>query len=245
MRILITRPLADAEKTARRLILLGHEPILSPVSRLEILSPALTLSPAPDALIITSRNTVRALARHPQRAELHALPVLAVGHSTAQLARQHGFCDITTAEGTAASLVKLIVRQCASGAHLLYLAGRDRAADIASALTAHGITTETREVYAAVAEPDLDDRAASLIETRSIDAVLHYSARGAALFLQHINRSQALQEGARHCAHLCFSAQVATALKPLGVQTVLIAQRPDEDSLMDLLPSLARLNRDE
>lgn len=245
MRILVTRPAADAELTAARLMELGHEAVLSPVSRLHVLRPVLALALQPDALIVTSRNAIRALDGHAQRAELLNVPLLAVGRSTAELAQARGFASVVAAAGTASSLIELAVTSLSKGKSALYLAGRDRAADVAGALNNHGIATDTVIIYEAIAEDGLTALAAERMANGDLDAVLHYSARGASLFLEHVRSSSACEIAARACAHLCLSAKVATALKPLGAETVLTAHQPDEDSLMDLLPSLARLNRHE
>ena len=61
MRILITRPQAEAERTAARLIALGHEPVIAPVLRIERTEDT-PPSGSFDALIVTSVNAVPALA---------------------------------------------------------------------------------------------------------------------------------------------------------------------------------------
>ena len=60
MRVLVTRPREQGERTAERLLALGHEPFCAP-----LLTIRPTLQPAPsggfDALIVTSANAIATL----------------------------------------------------------------------------------------------------------------------------------------------------------------------------------------
>ena len=59
------------------------------------------------AVLITSANGARAVAAHPRRGELTALPVLAVGQASAAAARAAGFADVTSADGDGGDLARL------------------------------------------------------------------------------------------------------------------------------------------
>jgi hypothetical protein len=135
MRLLITRPEPDNERTATTLRALSHEVMLAPLLRIEAIGDADLGAPPWAAILLTSANGARAIAGHPRRGELMELPVLAVGESTAIAARAAGFGDVTSADGAARDLVRLAVaRFAASLLPLLYLAGEDRTADLAGEL---------------------------------------------------------------------------------------------------------------
>src|SRR5690606_6844315 len=104
-------------------------------------------------VLVTSANAVRALAGRGDVSELAGLiglPVVAVGQGSAEAARQAGFVDVTSADGDAADLVRRAAARFAGARHpLLYLAGTHRAADVAAALSPHGIKVHTVAVYEA------------------------------------------------------------------------------------------------
>src|SRR5436190_1474270 len=74
---------------------------------------------------------------------------LAVGRRTAEAACRAGFPEVISADGSAGELAKLAGRRFAPGKRLLYLAGTDRARDLAGELASAGITVRTVEIYRA------------------------------------------------------------------------------------------------
>ena len=93
MRLLVTRPEPDNARTAAALRAKGHEVVLAPLLHIESVIGADFGAPPWAAILLTSSNGARALADHPRRGELLALPVLAVGRSSADAARAVGFAD--------------------------------------------------------------------------------------------------------------------------------------------------------
>ncbi|WP_188407744.1 uroporphyrinogen-III synthase [Agaricicola taiwanensis] len=236
----MTRPRADAERTARRLRGLGHDAVVSPVMAITACRPRpdiAALAP-PDLVLVTSVNALRVLADHPDRHLLLERPLLAVGRRTATVARRQGFRHVDAAEGDAVSLIEQAKAKLPKGGRALHLAGRDRAADLAAALAPSGIDVDLAVLYEAQSIPHLTERADKLLRAGALHAILHFSTRSAALFLAQLQGDVNLVEKAALLSHLCLSSKVATALKPLGAKTVLIAQRPEERALIDLLPRL-------
>src|SRR5680860_747701 len=86
MRVLVTRPEFDATREAEALTARGHEPVLAPLLAIEFL-PGVSLDlDGAQALIVTSRNALRALAAHAELKQALALPLFA-GGATAWLRR--------------------------------------------------------------------------------------------------------------------------------------------------------------
>src|SRR5674476_1198200 len=170
MRIAVTRPQADGERSATALRARGHHVLVAPLLRVGPV--AADLAGGWAAVIITSANALAALAAHPARAALSKLPVFAVGRRSADAARAAGFSDVTSAGGDVRDLVRLIA-ECHDDAKgpLLYLAGEDRAADLIGELSTHGIAAEMAVVYRAAAVPFSDALIAAL-EAGEVDAVL-------------------------------------------------------------------------
>ena len=232
MRVLITRPLPEGERTAKALRAKGHDVLLAPLMQVRPV-PAV-LAGNWSAVIITSANALRVLTAA-QLAPLLKLPLYAVGERSADVARDAGFREVRSAQGDAKALIRLIDERYANeSAPHLYLAGVDRAADIEGALAGKGIKVATVEVYRTMTTgfpPEL----IAAIEQNKVDAVLHFSQRSADNFMIGA-RTAGLVAQALALKHLCLSAQVAEPLTAAGAPNVVAARRPDEASLLALLP---------
>jgi uroporphyrinogen-III synthase len=231
VRLLITRPEPDGARTAAALRARGHEAVLAPLLRIEPVAAALGRGPW-DGVIMTSANAARALATHPCRAEIVGLPAFVVGRRTGEAARKVGFAQVTSADGDADDLVRLI-RQQPTGAHLLYLAGADQATDLAAALGGKSTRVDTVVVYRAVTETRLPDDVTRAVANGTIDGVLHFSVRSAAAFVAALDAA-----GLRKALALpqfCLSAEVAKPLAAAGASDLRVAARPDEAALLELI----------
>src|ERR1043166_9092920 len=100
MRLLITRPEADAARTAQALRASGHEVLAAPLLRIEPVDADFGASF--DAVLFTSANAARALMSHPRRRELTQCACLTVGDRSAHAARAAGFARVESADGALA-----------------------------------------------------------------------------------------------------------------------------------------------
>ena len=180
---------------------------------------------------MTSANAARALATHPRRAELVALPAFVVGRRTGEAARETGFDQITSADGDADDLVRLIKRQSATA--LLYLAGADQATDLAAALSGGSTRLDTVVVYRAVTEARLPDDVRTALASGAVDGVLHFSARSAAAFVAALAAADLRTPLA--LPQFCLSSEVARPLVAAGAPDLRVAARPDEAGLLALV----------
>ncbi|HMF23685.1 MAG TPA: uroporphyrinogen-III synthase [Pseudolabrys sp.] len=228
MRVVVTRPQADSERTASALRSKGHEVLVAPLMKVEAVAADLSGNWA--AVAITSANAPVAISAHPRGKALFALPLFAIGQRSAETARQAGFTDVTPAGGDVRDLVRTLTDADAKGP-LLYLAGKDRAADLIGELSARGIAAEMRIVYRTVTTP-FPPELIRAFKAGDVDAVLHFSRRSAENYLAGA-RGAGIAGPALAVRHLCLSAQVAEPLAAAG--RVAIARRPDEASLIELL----------
>lgn len=235
MRILVTRPAPDAERTIAALRERGHETLHAPLLCIEAM-PEAAIGPGPwDALLLTSANAVRAIEPHPRFHDLTSLHVIAVGPRTAAAAREAGFPEVVSAEGDEASLVaRVIAEYQGRNLRFLYLAGEHRAGDIAGKLAACGFQVETVVVYRAAAAGELPPAVVEALSTRTVDAALHYSPRSAETFVKALN-AKGLGPEAAQLVHFCLSAQVAAPLSAAGLTNIKVASRPTEEDLLELL----------
>jgi uroporphyrinogen-III synthase len=235
MRLLVTRPEPDNERTAATLRAKGHDVLLAPMLRIEAVpnidlgSPSLSAVPW-SGVLLTSANGARALAVHPRHGELLALPVLAVGQASADVARAAGFADVTSADGDADDLVRLAAARFAgSRGPLLYPAGEDRSRDLAGALSAKGIGVHTVVAYRAVAAKDFPPEVRAALAQGRIAGVLHFSRRSVDGYLAC---SRTMQREALAPMHYCLSDRAAGPLRLAGAARIAVSAHPDEASLI-------------
>jgi uroporphyrinogen-III synthase len=234
MRLLLTRPEPDAERTALTLRARGHVVLTAPLLQIEPMEVALGERPCA-GLLMTSASAARMMARHPDLSGLLSHPVFVVGAHTAAMARSAGFADVTSADGDARDLARLVARRFAgSSAKLLYLRGRDTAGDLAGALIRDGLDIESVAIYEAKAVQRFPAPAEEALRAGTIDAVLHFSRRTAQTYLACADALGGRQWALRP-AHYCLSAQVAAPLIDAGAAVVRSAAHPDEAGLIDLI----------
>ena len=229
MRILLTRPEPDAARSAAKLRAAGHEVSVDSLLSIESI-PFVPPQGEIAAIAITSANALRAVDAA-AIAKLKSLPLFALGAHTAEAARLAGFSQIEVAGGDVQSLGALLARRLPAGARVLYLAGENRARDLA-ALTPE-ISIETRVVYRARAAEKFEETTATKLRAGEIDAVLHFSPRSAEAFVV-LARKARLESALPSMRHLCLSPAVAAVLAGAGVKGE-VAARPEEEALLALL----------
>jgi uroporphyrinogen-III synthase len=235
VRLIVTRPEPDAQRTAAVLRARGHHVLLAPLSRFEPIADADPGDGPWAGLLVTSANAVRAMVRHAALPSLVKLPLMAVGRHTAESAREAGFETVASAGGAAADLADLAVRRFpGTSVPLLYLAGEDRAADLEGALAQRGVPVRTVAVYRIVAAKALPSAVAVALSSRAVDGVLHYSRRSADTYLR-CSAAGALRAAALVPCHFCLSRDVAAPLLGAGARKVHVAAQPDAAALLDLV----------
>lgn len=236
MRLLLTRPEPDVQRTAAALRARGHSVIVASLLRVEAIADA-ALGPGPwAAILITSANAARAIVRHRRLAELTGLPVLAVGERSAQAMRSAGFAEVTSADGDVDDLVAAVAAHLKPPAQLLYLAGQDRAGDLAAVLREKNFAVDTVVVYRAVVAETLPAEAAAALAGK-LDGVLHFSRRSAEAFLAAASNSGVRNAALTDPVHFCLSPQVAEPLVRAGAHHIRIAPQPHEAALVGLVPA--------
>ena len=236
MTILVTRPQPDNETTGASLRARGFDVLLAPMLRFEPMALLEDEDADYAAIIVTSANALRAIEAQLSGHRWLKLPLFTVGDRTAAAARRAGFSKIISAAGDSQDLRELILakargkkREFGRGP-LLYLAGADLSRDLAGELGEHGLTVVTRTTYRMVASSDLSPEVLEAIAANQVQAVLHYSARSARVFVDAV-RAAGVEISALAVPQCCISANVATVLREAGASRVALASSPDENSL--------------
>lgn len=235
MRLLLTRPQVEAERTAASLRAMGHEAVIAPVLTIENI-PDAAIGPGPyAAVLMTSGNAARALAEHPRRASLVGLDCFAVGSQTAAAARHAGFTNLHVAGGDGGDLARLIAERLTDRSRpLLYLAGDDRARDMAAELAPHGLRLDLVVVYRARAARSLPPEVAAALKAGAFDGVMHYSRRSTDIFVGCVQAAHAEAEAAR-LRHFCLSARASEPLAAINAKSILVAPERDESAMLALV----------
>jgi uroporphyrinogen-III synthase len=235
MRVLVTRPGEDGTALAEILGARGIESIIEPLLTIkQIEGPALELGNV-QALLLTSANGVRALARRTERRDI---PVYAVGDATATTARSSGFVQVHSAAGNVETLVELVTEMLKPKAGpLLHIAGSAVAGDLIALVEAAGFECTREVLYEAVVERSLMSSTIAAIKDAHIDIVTLYSPRSAEIFVELVRKAR-LVRSCQNIIALCLSQAVADKISELHWQEVHIAKEPNQDALLDLLTEL-------
>jgi uroporphyrinogen-III synthase len=115
-------------------------------------------------------------------------------------------------------------------APLLYLAGEDRAGDLAVG----DAPIVTVVAYRAVQVERFPRTVATGLAQDALDGVLHFSRRTVQAYLDCATRER-LHERALAPVHFCLSQQVAQPLSSAGAAAIRIAPQPDEAAMIELI----------
>ena len=241
MKILLTRPRADAEDLAKLLDARGHEVLLEPLLEIVAVPGEPVAATDSQAILFTSANGVRALlARNADDiSALRHLPVYAVGDATGRAAKEAGFAEVISASGDVKALAALVAARVRPEAGpLLHVAASDVAGDLAGLLGAQGFTVTRAVLYEAKKAEALSAETAGALRRGEIPAALFFSPRTAATFVALAGAADLAPALGRTTA-VCLSAAVADAIDDLpgaaSWRDILTAAEPTQDSLLSAL----------
>jgi uroporphyrinogen-III synthase len=205
-----------------------------PVMRAEQLSFDLPDTPPFQAIILTSRHAVAAIAgidaiasigKMGTLATLRSSPVYAVGRRTALAARQAGFDHVITGPGDGNALVPLMVANLNPNAGgILWPSANIISFDIANRLTDFGFSVQQIPVYEMVATSHISSNLQFRLATCSSAAVVAMSARSIKLFSQMLNISQFA--GHRERITVIASSKAIATAAGSGWADIIVAKAP-------------------
>jgi len=241
MRVLVTRPQPGAARTAARLQVKGHDPVLLPLSRI-VAIPGRASDPverSAGAFAVTSAAALKHW--NPSGQDRHRLPLYTVGGRTASQALAAGFTDVRKGPGTGRDLARMIVADESAGrlelsdVHpLVYIAGRVRKSTFESELAACKVPFSSIEVYntekISYSADFLNDR----LKDMPVDGVLLYSANAASMFFELAHPILSSNE-LKNIEFFCISETVAAIVRETAAARCHVAKDPDEHLLLSLL----------
>ena len=232
MRVLLTRPAEDAEPFAQMLAARGHQAVIAPLLEIRFRDGVEIPLEGVQAILATSANGVRAMARRTARRDI---AVFAVGPQTTQEALSAGFTDVRNADGDGAALARAAAQWASpEKGVLLHAAGAETPKYLAAELEKHGFTVRREVLYEAVAAQRLPDAAIAALKDEALDAVMHFSPRSARLFCELAQESK-LQSRCERLAALCISEAAADAAAALKFRQIRVAKTPSQEAMLALL----------
>ena len=236
MRLLITRPRADADSLAERLLGLGHQVVIEPLLDIRFLATAPNdvkrLQDGVQALLVTSANGLRAFAQCSSRRDLS---VSAVGEASAQAALAAGVSDVDSAGGDVEALARRVIehRNPKDGA-LLHVAGTKVAGDLAGLLEKAGFEVRRAVLYEAVTASELSPAVRADMAAGNMDGVLLFSPRTAENFVTLVKQA-ALGQHCQKMTAYCLSEAVAKEARQIDWGRLAVAARADQQSLIEIV----------
>lgn len=238
VKLLVTRPQPDADRTASALRALGIEPVIAPMLEPMQRDGALPDAKTVSAIAFTSLNAVRFFAALDPDPVFFDLTVYAVGEATADAAREAGFKTAFAAEGTLIDLTALIARTHKAGT-IFYPHARDLSGDLAANLAPHGIEIIASEIYAMEQATSLSADVATALQRGEIAGALFYSQRTAEAFATLLSGPEFMVTRTMlHC--LCMSSKCAEPLLSRHFVRIGLADAPSHDAMMTLALAFTR-----
>ena len=229
----------EASRVMReRLEAMGHWVMMAPLLSISFEQSDIDLEGV-QAIVATSRNAIRALETHPDKARITALPILAVGAGTGAAARAAGFSVLAEGKGGGADLAQLIVRVLdpQKGA-LLHICGDVVAYNLKAALVPKGVSVRRAVLYRSHTADALPDRVVQALRSGELDAVLLMSPRTAEVW-ERLVKQAGLASEAKALIHLCLSEAVARPARQLGAGIIRVAVQPNSEEMLALAGQLA------
>ncbi|MEM1390759.1 MAG: uroporphyrinogen-III synthase [Pseudomonadota bacterium] len=227
--ILVIRSEPGASETVARLEAADYETIKSPVlaiaNDLEVALP--DLSEIED-LIFTSANGVRAFSQRSDRRDHKAW---CVGPATAAAAEEAGFERVEQSSGNATDLADYIIeRTTPTDKRMLHIANAEAKGHLRTRLTDAGFALAFCPLYRMTRASHLPMDALEALVSQAPTLVLIHSEKGALAFSDLISSLTP-----QNCTGVAISHQAAEPLSGFALKHINIADRPDEDSLMETL----------
>ena len=230
MHIVITRPKEDSLYLIENLIKLGHEVTHLPVIKIEKLKTKKIDLLNYQAVIFTSSNGIRFMDIEKFNSKIKCF---CVGRATELTAKQVGFVNTYTSEGTVDSLIELIIRTLNNKSEkLLYLSSEFISKDLDKDLIHAGYSVDRISNYTSISVEEIDENILNFFKTNSPDAIFVYSSKSAKNLFNLINKYSLLNVVTRSNL-MCISEKVLLVLKQIKWKKVFVFSPGEEEFLLN------------
>ena len=230
MHIVITRPKEDSLYIIQNLIKLGHMVTHLPVIKIEKLETKKINLLNYKAVIFTSSNAIRFMNIEKFNSKIKCF---CVGKATELTARQAGFLNTYTSEGTVDSLIELIMRTLDSkSGKLLYLSSEFISKDLDKDLINSGYSVDRISNYTSLPVEEVDIKTLNFFEKKPPDVIFIYSSKSAKNLFNLINKYSLLNVVTQSNL-MCISEKVLLVLKQIKWKKVFVFSPGEEEFLLN------------
>ena len=229
MHIVITRPKADSLNLIEDLIKLGHEVTHLPVIKIEKLETEKINLLNYQAVIFTSSNGIRFMNIEKFNLKIKCF---CVGKATEFTAKQFGFVNTYSSEGTVDSLIELIIRTLNNKLEkLLYLSSEFISKDLDKDLINAGYLVDRISNYTSIPVKEIDKKTLDFFEKKPPDVIFIYSSMSAKNLFNLINKYSLLNV-VTHSNLMCISENVLLALKQIKWKKAFVFSPGEEEFIL-------------
>jgi len=182
------------------------------------------------AVIFTSSNAIRFMNIEKFNSKIKCF---CVGKATEFTAKQVGFINTLTSEGTVDSLIELIIRNLDNkSGKLLYLSSEFISKDLDVDLSNAGFTIDRVSNYTTLPVEEIDKNTLDFFKKKSPDAIFVYSSKSAKNLFNLINKYSLLNVVTQSNL-MCISEKVLSVLKQIKWKKVFIFSPGEEEFLLN------------
>jgi len=235
LHIVITRPKEDSFHLIDRLIKLGHLVTHLPVIKIEKLETKKINFLNYKAVIFTSSNAIKCMNLDKFDSKIKCF---CVGSSTELTAKQAGFLNTYSSEGSVDSLIELIVRTLDKKiGKLLYLSSEFISKDLDIELIKAGYSVDRISNYTSLPIEQIDPIKVDFIKKKPPDVFFIYSTKSAKNLFNLINKYSLLNV-VTHSNLMCISESVLLVLKQIKWKKVFVFSPGEEELLLNKIKLL-------
>ena len=230
MHIVITRPKEDSLYLIENLIKLGHVVTHLPVIKIEKLKTKKINLENYKAVIFTSSNAIRFM--NIEKFDLK-IKCFCVGSATEFTAKQAGFINTHSSEGTVDSLIELIIRTLdKKSGKLLYLSSEFISKDLDNDLIRAGYAVDRISNYTSIPVEEIDKKTLDFFEKKPPDVIFISSSKSAKNLFNLINKYSLLNVVTQSNL-MCISEKVLLVLKQIKWKKVFLFNPGEEEFLLN------------
>ena len=230
MHIVITRPKEDSLSLIEKLKKLGHVVTHLPVIKIEKLETQKINLENYKAVIFTSSNAIKFM--NIEKFDLK-IKCFCVGSATEFTAKQAGFINTYSSEGTVNSLIELVIRNLSTkSGKLLYLSSEFISKDLDSDLIKAGFVVDRISNYTTLPIEQIDEMTLNFLKENQPNVFFIYSSKSAKNLFNLINKYSLLNV-VTHSNLMCISEKVLLVLKHIKWKKVFIFSPGEEEFLLN------------
>lgn len=237
MRVLVTRAEPAASRTKRKLVAIGHDPVLLPIFELVDTGGKIPENNY-DGVIFTSANAVEVLSRRGWKPSASMRTAFCVGSRTAEAAKDLGFYECVVASGGGVALCEKIGNLSLPQNYRFFCPTTpDRSFDMRDHLALLGYCVDLADIYQTRKISFPHQTLQNAMKECKNGAVLVYSARSAG-YLAELLDTDLGKIDISAISLVGISKSATNIMLKYPWRDVYVSNNPDEETMLSLLGTI-------